>query len=85
MQSEFEIILGLTEILRDIFPDDTSVITPRTSAADIEGWDSFKQIEIVLAAETRWRVRFSTRELDGLRCVGDLARLIALKTAAATT
>jgi acyl carrier protein len=56
-------------------------LSPGLTAADIEGWDSFRHMEIVLAAEDRWGIRFGTRELDGLRCVDDLVRVIAAKTA----
>jgi len=66
-------------MFRDIFLADTIDLSESTTAADVEGWDSFKQIEIVLAAEARWGVRFSPRELDGLRSVGDLAGVIAAK------
>lgn len=81
MKVKSEIYSALTEIFHDIFLRDTITLTPATSAADVEGWDSFKQLEIVLAAEARWGVRFSTRELDGLTCVGDLAQAIAAKAA----
>ncbi len=81
MPNETEIFKGLNEIFQDIFLTDTIRLNATTTAADIAGWDSFKQIEIMLAAETRWGVRFSPRDLDGLRCVGDLARAIALKAA----
>ncbi len=81
MPSETEIYSGLTEIFHDLFLRDTITLKSTSSAADIDGWDSFKQIEIVLAAESRWAIRFSTRELDGLGCVGDLVRVIAAKAA----
>jgi acyl carrier protein len=45
----------------------------------VPGWDSFKQIEIIMATEERWGMRFSTRDLDGLRCVGDLIAVVAAK------
>jgi acyl carrier protein len=80
MPSEAEIYGGLTEIFRDVFLRDELVAMPELTARAIEGWDSFKQIEIVLAAEEKWHIKFSTRELDGLRSVGDLARMIAAKT-----
>ncbi len=76
MASEAEITAGLTEIFTEVFGREIA-LTPALTAKDVAGWDSFKQIEIVMAAEERWRMRFSTRELDGLRDVGDLIRVIA--------
>lgn len=51
------------------------------SAKDVNGWDSFKQIEIIIATEQRFGIRLNTREIDGLQNVGDLARIVASKNA----
>ena len=52
---------------------DDIVLSADLTAKQLQGWDSFKQIEIIMASEERWRIKFNTRELDSLRCVGDLA------------
>jgi len=74
-----EIYAALDEIFRDVFLRDDLVLTPGLSARDVTGWDSFKQIEIVIAAEQRFGIKFTTRELDRLRNVGDLVEVIAAK------
>jgi acyl carrier protein len=51
------------------------------TAKDAPGWDSFKQIEIIIAAAERFAVKMSMRDLDGLNCVGHLVRVIANKAA----
>ena len=48
------IYAGLTEIFRDFLADDTIVLTPETTADDVEGWDSSSHINILLAAEERF-------------------------------
>ena len=78
--SEADIYATLTEIFRDVFLQNDLTITPEMTAKDVTGWDSFKQIEIIMASEQQWKIRFSTRELDALCNVGDLARTIAAKT-----
>jgi acyl carrier protein len=79
MPNEAEINSALTEIFRDVFMRDDMVLTPGLTAKDVEGWDSFKQIEIILATEARFGIKMSTRELDSLRNVGDLVRVVASK------
>ncbi len=74
--SEAEVYAGLTEIFHELFADDSIALTPTTTAADVKGWDSFNHINIVAAAEERFGVRFTSREIDALGNVGDLARLI---------
>ena len=54
-------------------------LTPDLAAKDVDGWDSFKQIEIILAAEERFLVKIPTREVDALQNVGDLVRAIATR------
>ena len=80
MPTEAEIYPALTTIFHDVFSRDDLTLTPELSAKDVRGWDSFKQIEIIMASEEAWEIRFTTRELDALRCVGDLVRIIAAKT-----
>jgi acyl carrier protein len=64
--------------------DDDMELTPTLSAKDVKGWDSFKQIEIIIATEERFGIRLHTRELDSLHNVGDLVRVVADKTGAAS-
>jgi acyl carrier protein len=70
----------LTEIFREVFFDDDFQLKPELSAADVEGWDSYKQIEILFASEEKFGVKFNSSEIENLQCVGDLASLIAKKT-----
>jgi len=78
--SEAEIYAGLQEIFRDVFLSDDIELRPELSAKDVPGWDSFKQIDIILAVEEKYRIKLNTRELDNLQNVGDLVRVIAAKT-----
>ena len=80
MPTEPEIYGAMTEIFQDVFMRDDLVLKADLSAKDVKGWDSFKQIEIVMATEERFGMKFTTRELDSLQNVGDLVRLVAAKT-----
>ena len=80
--TEPEVMERLNAIFAEIFARDDIVLLPTTTAADVPGWDSFKQIEIVVAVEERFNVRLRTRERDRLRNVGDLAALIVSKVQA---
>jgi acyl carrier protein len=71
------IYAGLTEIFAVAFPDQDIELQPETTAADVEGWDSLKQVEIIVMAQQKFSVRLTTREVDALSSVGDLARTIA--------
>ena len=55
-----EIYSKLTDLFRELFADDSIVLTPQTTADDIEGWDSFNHISVIVAVETRFGVKMST-------------------------
>ncbi|HWD57462.1 MAG TPA: acyl carrier protein [Stellaceae bacterium] len=78
--TEPEIYAALGGIFSDVFLRDDIPLGPELSAMQVPDWDSFKQIEIIIAVETRFGVKFRTREMDGLNNVGDLVRLIAEKS-----
>jgi acyl carrier protein len=73
-----EIYAALTGIFRDVFLSDDLVLTPTLNANDVPGWDSFRQIEIIIATEQHFGIKFSTREIDQLANVGDLVAAVAM-------
>ena len=81
--TEAEILNQLTEIFRETFGDDTLVLKHETTADDIEDWDSFNQINILVATEVRFRIKFQTAESGNLKDVGHLVTIIQRKLAAA--
>ena len=70
------VFAGLTEIFRDVFEREDLVVKPTDTAADIKGWDSLKQVEIIIAVQEQFGVKLSSREVDTLANVGDLAMAI---------
>ncbi len=81
MTDEAKIYAELTDIFNDVFATDDMKLTPALSAKDVAGWDSFKQIEIMVSVEERFNIKLNTKEIDSLKCVGDLVAVIAKKTA----
>ncbi len=80
-----DILAGLTEIFHEILDDDSITLTTDTTADDVDGWDSFNHINILVAAESRFHVKFRTAEIEELKNVGDFVQLIAQKMADAPT
>jgi acyl carrier protein len=78
-----EIYGELTRIFRDLFDDENLVVTPGLTAADVPEWDSFNHINLIVAIEQRFKIKFHTAELEQLHTAGQLADLIASKLNAA--
>jgi acyl carrier protein len=75
-----QIYTQLTEIFRELFDDESIVLTPETTAADIAEWDSFNHINLIVASEARFGVKFTTAEVESMHNVGQFVQAIAAKT-----
>lgn len=69
----------LNEVFRDVFDDETIVVNENTTADDIEDWDSLEHINLVVAIENEFGIKFSMGETTSLKNVGEMASLINQK------
>jgi acyl carrier protein len=74
------ILAQLRELMIDVFDVDDLEITPATTAEDIEEWDSLSHVRLIVAVERKFGFRFKTAEIEDLKSVGDLVKLIQAKT-----
>ena len=72
-----EIYERLDRVFQDVFDDDTIHVTPKTTADDIEDWDSLEQINLLTAIEKKFNIKFKLADVRGLKDVGDLLDLVA--------
>ncbi len=77
-----DLLSEIREVFCDVFGDDIT-ITGATTAADVEGWDSLMHLNLIIALEKRFAIKFSTAEISRLKedgqNVGSLVRLVAAK------
>jgi acyl carrier protein len=73
---EREVYARLAGIFQEIFDGDIA-LSPGTTAQDVEGWDSFAHINLVLAVESEFGVRFSSSDVERMVSVGDMVAFIA--------
>jgi acyl carrier protein len=71
----------LVRIFREVFDDPALVVTPRTTAADIEEWDSLMHVTLILNVEKAFSVKFTSSQVAALKSVGDLLALIEAQPA----
>lgn len=69
----------LQEIFRDIFDDDELIIREDMSANDIEDWDSLAQINLIIAIEKEFKVKFKLDEVSNLKNIGEMLELLSKK------
>ena len=71
-----EIFEGVNEVFRDVFDDEDITVNDATTAADIEDWDSLEHINLVVAIEERFGVKFTMPEVNGMKNVGDMVTIL---------
>ena len=67
----------LQEIFRDIFDDEELIIREDMSANDIEDWDSLAQINLIIAIEKEFKVKFNLEEVSSLKNIGEMLELLS--------
>lgn len=70
---------GFTEVFRDVFDRPDLIASEDMNATNVEGWDSFMQVNLIIALEERFNVQFTTQEIGELTCVGDVMKLLKYK------
>jgi len=74
-----EIHEHITAVLRDVFEDPSLDVRDELTAADVPAWDSLNHINLIVALEREFRVRFTAGEAIGMKNIGELKALIARK------
>lgn len=69
----------LTKVFCETLDVRNLVLTPELNAKEVPTWDSFNHINLVIAIETEFGLKFSTGEISALRNVGDLVKLMQRK------
>jgi acyl carrier protein len=66
----------LRDIFAEVFMRDDISLSASLTAKDVAGWDSIKQVEIIMETEQRFGLRFSSSEVDSFRNVGDIVSAV---------
>lgn len=69
----------LTEVFRQVFDKNDIVLKPETTARDIPEWDSLMHIQLIVAIEAKFGVRFTPGEIENVKNVGQFVQLIESK------
>lgn len=81
MDKETMIKEKLNKVFCEVFQNPAIQIQSDMTAKDVAGWDSLNHVTLIYAIEVAFKVRFSVKEANGMKNVGDLVALLAGKTA----
>ncbi len=80
--SREEVKNSLTEIFRNVFDNDAITLHDEMTAKDVKRWDSLNHINLIVATEQKFKVKFITAEVIRLKNVGGFIDMILQKLAA---
>lgn len=71
-----EIYKQLDEVFQDVFDDESIHVSDSTTADDIEDWDSLEHINLVVAIENKFGIKFNMNEVTSMKNVGEMVDII---------
>ncbi len=74
-----EILSKLSEIFREELDNEEITLTEETTANDVEEWDSLSHIQLIVAVEKAFGIRFTSSEIQSWNNVGEMADSVASK------
>lgn len=74
-----DILAKVQEVFRDELEVEDLVLTDETTADDVEEWDSLSHVQLVVALEKAFGIKFTSREILSWDNVGDLVDCISKK------
>lgn len=76
-----EILTKVTEIFREVLDNEDITLADTTTANDIEEWDSLSHIQLIVAIEKEFKIKFTSAEILSWKNVGELVDNINKKLA----
>jgi acyl carrier protein len=74
-----EMLRQVEAVFHDVLDNSSIRLTAATTASDVEDWDSLNHIQLVVAVEKAFGVKFTSAEIQGWNNVGDMLACIRAK------
>ncbi len=66
----------LTMVFRDFFDDEEIELSDNTTSDDIDDWDSLEHINLLVAVEQEFGIKFNMNEVTNMKNVGEMVDII---------
>ena len=74
-----DILKQVRDIFVDILNNEKVVLTEETQATDVDDWDSLNHIQLIVAIEKHFKIRFTSKEIQSWNNVGEMIECIQKK------
>lgn len=74
-----EMLGQIESVFHDVLDNPSIRLSAATTAADVEDWDSLNHIQLVVAVEKKFGLKFTSAEIQSWNNVGDMLACIRAK------
>ena len=74
-----DILEQISHLFADILDEDNITLAETSTADDVEGWDSLTHVQLVVAVEKKFKLRFTAKEIQSWKNVGEMIDSISSK------
>jgi len=74
-----DVLLTVQEIFRDILDNENIILSGETTADEVEEWDSLTHIQLIVAIEKKFKIKFTSKEILSWKNVGEMVDAICSK------
>ena len=75
-----EILQKVQGVIREELDNEDVIITEHTVADDVEEWDSLSNIQIIIALERKFGIKFTALQINSFKNVGEICACIQSAT-----
>jgi len=76
---KIQVLSEIQSIMQDVFDDESIVIDETSTADDVDGWDSLTHIQLIVAIEKHFKIKFTSKEILSWKDVGEMLEGISSK------
>ena len=74
-----DILLTIQEVFRNILDNEDIILSKETTADDVDEWDSLTHIQLIVAIEKKFKIKFTSKEILSWKNVGEMVDAICSK------
>ena len=71
-----EVFERLNKVFQEVFDDETIEVNDDTTSEDIDDWDSFEHINLIVAVEEDFSIKIPMGKVVTMKNVGEMADII---------
>jgi len=74
-----EILQQIEHVFKNVLDEENISLNESSTTNDVDGWDSLTHIQLIVAIEKHFKIKFNSKEILSWKNVGEMIDSICLK------